>query len=116
MKGVKKMEDVFISDEQIEKMEKAKVLLSEILDMKNKIMTCLGNESAEKAIQGAIDWKTKSGYRFLTYIKNGEKLLALIDTENNSSIVFKVEKIVGGTNPENFHPERMFVGRPVKGC
>ena len=116
MGNIDTLEIKIISDEQIEKMEKAKELLSEILDMKEKIVSCFGNESAERAIQGAIDWKTKSGYRFLTYIKDGEKLLALIDTENNSSIVFKVEKVVGGTNMENFHPERMFVGRPVKGC
>ena len=103
-----------VSDEQIEKMERAKKLLSEILDMKEKIMSCYGNESAEKAIQGAIDFKTKSGLHYITYKLNGDKVLTLVNAEDNSTISFKVEKVIGGINSENFHPEKMFVGRPLK--
>lgn len=102
-------------DEQIAKLEKAKELLSEILDMKEKIMSCFGNESAEKAIKGATDFKTKSGLHYITYTMDGNKVLTLVNTEDNSTISFKVDKIIGGVNSENFHPEKMFVGRPVKG-
>lgn len=114
MSKVESSEIGFISDEQIAKLEKAQKLLSEILDMKEKIMSCFGNESAEKAIQGTIDFKTKSGIHYITYKMGDDKVLTLINTEDNSTISFVVEKVIEGVNSENFHPKKMFVGRPVK--
>lgn len=87
-------------------------LLIEILEMQQKLLSVSDNEEKAKALQSAIDFKTKSCIRYITYSENGDKVLCLINTENNSTIRFKVEKVLGGVNYENFHPETMF--KPAK--
>lgn len=83
-------------------------LLAEILEMQAKILSVSDDEKKAKALQGAIDFKTKSCIHYITYSKDGEKILCLINTEDNSTIHFEVESIKGGINHEKFHPEKMF--------
>lgn len=99
-----------ISEPNLIKMKEAKELLADIINMTEKIIESYKNEKSRKAVQGAIDFKTKSGIRYMTYNDNGEKFLVLIDTSDNSSVHFKVESIEQdrGINPEKFHPEKMF--------
>lgn len=94
-----------------EKEDKQNNLLVEILEIQKKILAVSNDEKAEKAMQAAINFKTKSGIRYITYEKDGDKILCLINTEDNSTIHFKVESILGGINRDKFHPEAMF--KPV---
>ena len=80
--------------------------------MRNNIASSLEDEEVARAVQGVIDFKTKSGIRYITYSQNGEKILVLCNTENNSTIAFRVEEVKGGIHSENFHPEAMF--KPIK--
>lgn len=88
--------------------KKYKNPIIEIIEMQEKILSSEENEKARNALQGAIDFKTKSGIRYITYQENGDNILCLINTEDNSTIQFKVESVIGGINHENFHPEQMF--------
>lgn len=83
-------------------------LIVEILEIQKKILSIADDEQAKKAMQAAINFKTKSGIRYITYEKDGEKVLCLINTEDNSTIHFKVESILGGINHDKFYPEAMF--------
>lgn len=89
-------------------MSKKSNMLAEILEMQQKILSVSDDEEKSKALQGAIDFKTKSCIRYITFEHNGDKILCLINTEDNSTIHFKVDSVVGGINHENFHPEKMF--------
>lgn len=61
-----------------------------------------------KAVTAAIDFKTKPSTQFCTWSENGEKFLVLMNTQDSSTICFKVESIIGGIQFEKFHPEEMF--------
>lgn len=117
-----------ITDEQIAKLEKTKKLLSEIkalkqevfekqesngliaeiLEMQQNILFVADDERKAKALQAAIDFKTKSAIHYITYSQNGEKILCLMNTEDSSTIFFKVESVQSGINSHKFHPEKMF--------
>jgi uncharacterized UPF0160 family protein len=91
----------------IKKLKEIKVLYSDILDLKEKILS-VDDDRAKAAVMAAIDFKTKSGIHYTTYSKDGDKYLVLINTEDSSTICFKVELVNGGIHSEKFHPERMF--------
>lgn len=93
---------------QREELKRIKRLLVEIADIQRKIISVSDNESTASALQAAIDFKTKSGIKYLTCRKGESDYLILVDTENNSTIWFKVESVEGGINYERFHPETMF--------
>lgn len=112
MNKIDALEIEIFSDKQVAQLEKVRNLLDEIICMRNDIASSLENENTARAVQGAIDFKTKSGIRYITYSQNGEKILVLTNTEDSSTIAFKVESVKGGIHSENFHPEAMF--RPIK--
>lgn len=88
--------------------------ISEILEMQRKILSVSDDEKKAKALQDAIDFKTKSCIRYITFEKDGDKILCLINTEDNSTIHFKVDSVVGGINHEKFHPEKMFKSATIR--
>ena len=94
--------------EVIHGLKEIKSLLCDISVLEKDIFSVSDDDRKMEAIRGAIEFKTKSGVRYLTYSENGEKYLVLVDTEDNSTICFKVESIKGGINYEKFHPEKMF--------
>lgn len=93
---------------QTAELKRIKQLLIEISDIQRKIISVSGDERAVSALQGAIDFKTKDGIKYLTCTKDGANYLILVNTEDGSTIWFKVESIAGGINYERFHPEKMF--------
>lgn len=98
-----------INLEETEKeLEKIRKLIKEIEETKEHFISCFGDEKQEKALLNAIKFKSGSNFNYATYEKGGDKILCLINTEDNSTIHFKVESIIGGIEHEKFHPEKMF--------
>lgn len=85
-----------------------KHLYHDIHELQEKILLASGNKKAWKALMAAIAYKTKSGIQYITYSKDGEKYLVLVNTKDYSTICFKVESVIGGVKHERFHPEEMF--------
>lgn len=100
--------------ETIKKLREIKTLYGEILDVKEKILSVGEDDRARDAVMAAIDFKTKSGIHYMTYSQEGDKYLVLINTEDFSTIRFKVELVDGGIHSEKFHPEEMFDALPTK--
>ncbi len=100
--------------ETIKKLKEIKKLYGEILDVKEKILSVDGDDRARDAVMAAIDFKTKSGIHYITYSEDSAKYLVLINTEDFSTIRFKVELVDGGIHSEKFHPEEMFDALPTK--
>ena len=59
----------------IKKLKEIKVLYSDILDLKEKILS-VDDDRAKAAVMAAIDFKTKSGIHYTTYSKDGDKYLS----------------------------------------
>lgn len=55
---------------QTAELKRIKQLLIEISDIQRKIISVSGDERAVSALQGAIDFKTKGGIKYLTYTKD----------------------------------------------
>ncbi len=60
-KGIIKVEELLAKAEELKK------LLDEINDAKEKFLDGIGNEEAQKALKYAIDFKTNSCLRYLTF-------------------------------------------------
>ncbi len=60
--------------------QKVKNFIDEIFEMKDKNLSCYGDEAKEKAIEGAIDFETKSGIKYITYGENGSFFLKFART------------------------------------
>ena len=85
-----------------------KHLYHDILELQRQILSVSGNKKARKALKAAVDFKTKSAIHFITYSKDGDKYLVIVDTDGGCTICFKVDSIDGGIKYEHFHPEKMF--------
>ena len=112
--GMGRSEKVKSLTETIKKLREIKTLYGEILDVKEKILSVGEDDRARDAVMAAIDFKTKSGIHYMTYSQEGDKYLVLINTEDFSTIHFKVELVDGGIHSEKFHPEEMFDALPTK--
>jgi len=100
-------------EELLSKAEELKTILSEVNDLREKLLENLNNPDRLKTLQSAIEFKTNSCLRFVTYKekgKNGKKYLNLIDTRDGSNICFRVEAIELEKSKlgDSFHPEQMF--------
>ncbi len=98
-------------EELLSKAEELKTILSEVNDLREKLLENLDNPDRLKTLQSAIEFKTNSCLRFVTYKEKGrKKYLNLIDTRDGSNICFRVEAIELEKSKlgDSFHPERMF--------
>lgn len=97
-------------EELLAKAEELKKLLDEINDVKEKFLDGMESEEAQRALKYAMDFKTNSCLRYVTFSENGEKYLVLINTKDGSNICFRVDSIALDKSKvgDSFHPEELF--------